>query len=309
MTEPIAGAANRRLVSIGMSVRNCAATLEAAIWSILRQTHENWELWLLDDGSTDETVNVARQINDPRIHLIADGKNLGLASRLNQSVGLAQGHYFARMDGDDFCYPERLARQVAFLERRPDIDLLGCGAIVFNSDGRAVGKLPLRLEHAEICARPWAGFYLAHPTWMGRLDWFRKHPYSESALRAQDQDLLLRTYRQSRFASLPDTLLAYRQEALSLSRILRGRYHFSRALLRQVIHGADWRLARGLAEQPVKGLIDIFAVTTGLDYRVLRHRAMPIDEEVSATWEKLWSTYDQSRISARAYPAIAEREA
>jgi glycosyltransferase involved in cell wall biosynthesis len=281
-----------------MSVRNCESTLRTALGSIVQQTYPHWELWLLDDGSTDGTLHAARQFEDPRIHLITDGKNMGLAARLNQAVGLAQGHYFARMDGDDICYPDRIERQVAFLESRPDIDLLGCGAIVFDGSGRAVGRLPLKLEHAEICARPWAGFYLAHPTWMGRMEWFRKHPYRQDALRAQDQDLLLRTYRHSHFAALSDTLLGYRQEALSMSRILRGRYHFSRALFRQMIEGRDWKLARGLIEQPVKGLIDMFAVGTGLNYRLLRHRAIPIDEKVCAAWEDVWSKINISRSSA-----------
>lgn len=296
------------LVSIGMSVRNCASTLEMALRSILQQTYIHWELWLLDDGSTDETIDVARQFNDPRIHLIADGENLGLASRLNQAVGLAKGQYFARMDGDDVCYPERLERQVAFLAARPDLDLLGCGAVVFNGDGLAVGRLPLRLEHAEICARPWAGFYLAHPTWMGRLDWFRKHPYRQGALRAQDQDLLLRTYHRSRFAALPDILLGYRQETVSLSRVLRGRYHFSRALLRQVIGSADLRLVRGLVEQPLKGMVDLFAVATGLNYRLLRHRSIPIDEKTRASWEKVWLACDKPRAASHSQLAVNTQE-
>lgn len=299
MTEPVVVSSSQPLVSIGMAVRNCASTLGMALQSILQQTYPHWELWLLDDGSTDETRDVALQFNDSRIHLIVDGRNLGLAARLNQAVELAKGRYFARMDGDDVCYPERFERQVALLESRPEIDLLGCGAIVFNGNGQVVGRLPLKLEHAEICARPWAGFYLAHPTWMGRLAWFRNHAYRQSALRAQDQDLLLRTYRHSRFAALPDTLLGYRQETLSLSRVLRGRYHFSRALLRQAIEGADWRLVRGLVEQSLKGMVDIFAVTTGLNYRLLRHRAIPIDEKMRATWEKVWLTCDKSRNSSR----------
>lgn len=225
------------LVSIGMSVRNSESTLKPALRSILQQTYTNWELLLLDDGSRDETVSIARRYEDPRIRLIADGRGLGLAARLNQAVGLARGAYFARMDGDDISYPERLERQVGMLELHREVNLLGCGAIVFDSRGEAVGRLPSRLDHEEICARPWAGFYLAHPTWMGRIEWFRKNPYRKDALRAQDQDLLLRTYRQSRFAALSDVLLGYRQETLSLSRILRGRYHFSRALLRQLVVG------------------------------------------------------------------------
>lgn len=290
---------NQPLVSIGMSVRNCESTLGMALRSIAQQTYPHWELLLLDDGSTDGTLKVARQFNDPRVRFIADGKNLGLAARLNQAVELSNGQYFARMDGDDVCYPERFERQVSALESRPEIDLLGCGAIVFSGYGKAVGRLPLRIEHAEICARPWAGFYLAHPTWMGRMEWFRKHPYRESALRAQDQDLLLRTYRHSRFAALPEYLLGYRQETLSLSRTLRGRYHFSRALFRQMSEGGNWALARGLIEQPVKGLIDMTAMGTGLNYRVLRHRAIPIDENAYAGWKDVWSSLGISQSSVQ----------
>lgn len=279
------------IVSIGMPVRNCESTVRPAIRSLLKQTYENWELWLLDDGSIDGTVNIVREFNDSRINVISDGQNLGLAARLNQAVGLARGKYFARMDGDDISYPARLARQVAFLESRQDVDLLGCGAVVFDGKGRAVGRLPTNLEHSEICAKPSAGFYLAHPTWLGRMEWFRKHPYREDAMRAQDQDLLLRTYRQSRFAALPDILLGYRQMSLSLSRTLRGRYHFSRALAYQLIRGGDWKLAYGLVEQPLKGLLDAFAMSTQLNYRLLRHRAIPIDEQTRLEWEKIWSAF------------------
>lgn len=288
MSEALVVDVRLPLVSIGMSVRNSASTLEPAIHSLVAQTYSHWELWLLDDGSTDRTVDIVRGLKDSRIHLIADGRQLGLASRLNQAVRLANGKYFARMDGDDICYPERLARQVAFLESRQDVDLLGCGALVFDGKGQAVGRLPSCIEHEDICAKPWAGFYLAHPTWMGRLEWFRKYPYRESAMRAQDQDLLLRTYRQSRFAALADILLGYRQEALSLSRTLRGRYYFSRALLSQLGFGRDWRLARGLIEQPAKALFDLVAVGSGLNYRLLRHRALPIDDAQRAAWKRVW---------------------
>jgi len=304
MSEHNAMNASPPLVSIGMAVRNCTSTLGMALQSILQQTYPHWELWLLDDGSTDKTIEVARNFTDPRIHLNTDGRNLGLSARLNQAVALAHGKYFARMDGDDVCYPERFERQVSFLESQPEIDLLGSGAIVFSGNGQAVGRLPLRLEHSEICARPWAGFYLAHPTWMGRIEWFRKFPYRPSALRAQDQDLLLRTYRHSRFAALPDTLLGYRQETLSLPRVLRGRYHFSRALLRQMTEGTDWRLARGLIEQPLKAVSDMFAVISGLNYRLLRHRAIPIDDNMRTRWEKVWSTLYTSLTSNHTQLAI-----
>ncbi|MBU1904958.1 MAG: glycosyltransferase, partial [Proteobacteria bacterium] len=85
------------LVSIGMSVFNCGPTLVPTIRSLLHQTYDNWELILLDDGSTDGTPLLAKAFHDQRIRFIADGLNKGLAARLNQAVDLSRGAYFARM--------------------------------------------------------------------------------------------------------------------------------------------------------------------------------------------------------------------
>src|SRR5271157_2334580 len=93
-------------VSIGMPVYNCARTLDIAIRSIVKQTFPNWELLLIDDGSADETVGICRSFCDPRVQVIADGAHKGLVARLNQAIDLSRGRYFARMDGDDVCYPE-----------------------------------------------------------------------------------------------------------------------------------------------------------------------------------------------------------
>ena len=107
------------LVSIGISVYNCQATIGSAFRSILNQTYENWELILIDDGSQDDTLTIIKQFNDDRIRIYSDGRNRGLPGRLNEAVALSQGKYFARMDGDDICYPTRLASQVDFLEKNP----------------------------------------------------------------------------------------------------------------------------------------------------------------------------------------------
>ena len=96
------------LVSIGMPVFNCEKTLIPAVNSILNQTYSNWELFLLDDGSKDKTLEIANSFKDSRIKVIVDGLNKKLPSRLNQAIEMSQGKYFARMDGDDISYPERL---------------------------------------------------------------------------------------------------------------------------------------------------------------------------------------------------------
>src|SRR5215472_3881837 len=93
------------LVSIGMPTFNCERTLAIAIRSILNQTYDNWQLLLMDDGSTDRTLEVARGFADPRISVLTDHSHKGLVPRLNQAVEMSQGEYFARMDGDDVAYP------------------------------------------------------------------------------------------------------------------------------------------------------------------------------------------------------------
>jgi glycosyltransferase involved in cell wall biosynthesis len=285
---------NKPLVSIGMAVRNCANTVPAAMRSILQQSLTDWELLLLDDGSSDGTVEVARRFPDQRIRILADGRKAGLPVRLNQAICLARGKYFARMDGDDIAYPERLERQIEYLKRHVDVDLLGTRTITFGRAGTAVGGSPAGEAHAEICRRPRAGFRLPHPTWMGTLKWFRAHPYSPDILKSQDQDLLLRTYRHSRFACIPEILLGYRQEQLSLRKIMVSRYYLAKLLLRNAIADNNYGLILGVPGQALKAAVDVFAVMTGLNYTILRHRALPISTTDQLRWKEIWRTCNRS---------------
>jgi len=282
------------LVSIGMPVRNCERTLAFAIRSILWQTYSNWELLLIDDGSSDATLRIARSFADVRIKIWADGTPRGLPDRLNQAIELAQGEYFARMDGDDVAYPERIERQVNYLQQHPDIDLVGAWVIVFGSDGTPLGKRVSPETYTAICARPFAGFPIAHPTYMGRLEWFRRYRYRNEAIRCEDQDLLLRSYRFSRFANVPEILLGYREEGIPLKKILTGRWFFAKALAREFRRQRRPGLAvRAVVEQALKAILDCVAVGSGLDYRLLRHRAWPITCAESQHWERVWQLVHQ----------------
>lgn len=276
------------LISIGMPVYNCEETIVPALRSLIYQSYANWELWLIDDGSTDRTLAAAAGIRDPRIHIIADGQRKNLSARLNQAVILSRGKYFARMDGDDIAYPERLAAQIHYLENHSDIDLVGGRVLIFKNNGTVVGTYPFRESHHEICLTPYSGFYLPHPTWMGKIEWFQKHLYRAAFTKSQDYELLLRTYRHSRFAAIPEILCGYRVNSLSLKSILLSRYFFSRALIRFDKYQKNIFRYGGVFEQMLKGMADIFAVGTGLNYRVLRHRAMPVTPSEIDRWRKVW---------------------
>ena len=199
------------LVTIGMPIYNAGRYLRPAVISILRQTFADWELIIIDDGSSDGATETIRDLGDARITILRDGLNRGLAARLNEAVDLARGRYFARMDQDDISYPERLAHQLAMLEQDPELDLVAVRCIAIDTDDELAGALPYALSHEGLCAMPWRGFHLPHPTWMGRIGWFRHYRYaSPGPYFCEDQELLLRTYSGSRFATVPQILFAYR---------------------------------------------------------------------------------------------------
>jgi len=277
------------MVSIGMPCFNCERTLATAIRSILNQTYINWELLLIDDGSSDRTLEVARKFSDPRIHVFADGTHRGLVPRLNQAVAMSRGQYFARLDADDIAYPERLERQVEYLKQHPEIDLLGCSMLVFKDEGFSVGMRPAAETHEKICQSPLDGFAIGHPTWMGPIGWFRAHPYDREAVRAEDQVLLLRSYSTSRFACLPEILCAYREDRLVVGKILRGRYSFASAVLQKLLADGQFiTLGEKLLSQLCKAFVDVFAVVTGLNYGILGHRARPLDSDSERRWIEVW---------------------
>jgi glycosyltransferase involved in cell wall biosynthesis len=277
-------------ISIGMPIFNCEKTLAIAIRSILNQTFSNWELLLIEDGSSDRSLEVARSFVDPRISVFSDRLHKGIVPRLNQAVAASRGEYFARMDGDDIAYPERLDHQIRYLEQHHEVDLLGCGMLVFKNDRCVVGIRPAPETHDKICRHPWAGFHVGHPTWMGRTEWFRTHQYDAKAICAEDQVLLLRSYSSSRFACLPEILCGYREDHLVLRKILRARYSFSIAAFKEFFGRGDYFIAMGgVLQQCVKALVDTFAVATNLNYRVLRHRAGSFDQFALEHWENVCS--------------------
>jgi glycosyltransferase involved in cell wall biosynthesis len=278
------------LVSIAMPAFNCEETLAVAIRSILAQTFENWELLVMEDGSNDRTLDVAKSFFDPRILIFSDHSHKGLVPRLNQAVEVCRGTYFARMDADDVAYPERFEYQLKYLEEHPRVDLVGCSMLVFNNNGVAQGCRLAPETHAEICRRPWAGFPVGHPTWVGRTRWFRAHPYDPSVIRAEDQVLLLRNCRTSCFACLPEILQGYREDQLLLRKILVARYGFSKGLLREFFRRREYVTGAGaVLKQFAKAQVDVFAVLTGLNYHILGHRARPLQPKNLQRWAEVWT--------------------
>ena len=298
------------MISIGMPVFNCADTVALAICSILNQTLADWELLIIDDGSTDNTLKIVALFDDPRIIVTHGENNKGLPDRLNECVSKARGKYFARMDGDDIAYPERLKCQLEFLQSHLDVDLVGGWLVVFRKDGTAFGVRRGPLIHEQIGAHPWKVIPIAHPTWLGKTEWFLRNQYRSDAFRNQDQDLLLRTHLKSRFAIVPEIVLGYREESLSLSKILLARRDMCKTMIR--IASEQHRFVTailGIASLIFKGMVDTIAIGTGLKYRLLRYRAFTIGTEEQREWNTVWEqvglTFDHLKSDTKASQGTA----
>ena len=119
------------LVSVVMSVYNDEQYLKESLDSIFAQTIQDFELIIVDDCSTDRTVEIIENYHDDRIRLICNSENRGLTRNLNTALEYVQGTYIARMDGDDKSRPERFEKQIAYLEQHPELMLISCRTHMF----------------------------------------------------------------------------------------------------------------------------------------------------------------------------------
>src|SRR5688572_18005648 len=124
-----------------MPVHNGAKFLRPAIDSILAQTYRDFELFVIDDDSTDDSVAIAKSYADPRIRIFDGHGRHGLPGTLNIGLRAAAGEFVARLDQDDVARPDRIEKQVAWLERRPEVMLVGSLARLIDENGRAAGTV------------------------------------------------------------------------------------------------------------------------------------------------------------------------
>jgi glycosyltransferase EpsE len=139
-------------VSIVMAAYNEERDIGRAVESILAQTFIDWELIIVDDGSTDATADVVRRYaeKDSRINLVRNVTNLKLPASLNRGIGLAQADLIARADADDTNLPERLSKQYEYMQAHPEIDVLGTAAYLLDEAGDRVKTYSHPLTHAEL---------------------------------------------------------------------------------------------------------------------------------------------------------------
>ena len=199
------------LVSVLMPTFNDAPFLRMAIDSILGQTFTDFEFIIINDGSTDDTSAILDGYHDPRIVRLDNSTNLKRAESSNRGLAVAKGKYIARMDADDVSHPERLQKQVHFMEAHSDIGVLSTAYEVVDLNMEYVTTWRLPETHNELMLRMLFSSPAFHGAAIIRKDKLKKvHGYNTAYNRKLDIELWTRLSKVTRFHSLPDVLYQYR---------------------------------------------------------------------------------------------------
>ncbi len=215
------------MISIGIPFYNAEAYLEDAIKSVLAQTFQEWELILVDDGSSDGSLDIAKKYEqlDSRIRVISDGLNKKLPTRLNEIIKEAKFNLIARMDADDLMDIERLEKQYAFLSANPEYDLVTTGMYSIDQSNEVLGKrLP---ENRIMQANEILGGLtnLLHASMLAKKEWCLRNPYREDNALAEDYELWLSAAIKNdlKYNVLQEPLYYYREvENVKKEKMIKG---------------------------------------------------------------------------------------
>jgi len=213
----------RPLVSILMPCYNAEKFLRYSLESILNQDYNNLEIICIDDGSTDGTYDLLKDYSsaDTRIVIIKNEKNVGLISSLNHALTFVNGEFFARMDADDYCLPERITKQVHYLTNNPQFDLVATGYHYFIHDNKKleyvppIATLPGALKFISLFSTP-----LNHASSLGRRELITSgiFKYDKDYPHSEDYELFSRLAWQGiQMANISDPLYWVRLNPESVS--------------------------------------------------------------------------------------------
>ena len=200
------------LVTVLMSAQNSEQYIGEAIQSVLDQTFRDFEFIIIDDGSTDNTLKIIRQFDDPRIRVIKNPENWGIPKSLNGGLSVCRGKYIARMDSDDVCFPNRLETQVNYLESHPDIGVLGSEVKVIGQDGQIHNRTRNILTDPYLI-KFWLLFdtVINNPTTLIKKEFLdRVGGYNPAFKYAEDYELWTRLVKITKIAVSPESLVYWR---------------------------------------------------------------------------------------------------
>lgn len=213
-------------ITIGMPIYNAEPYLADAIRSVFAQTYQDWELILVDDGSTDRSLEIARAVTDPRVRVITDGVNKRLPSRLNQIIAESKYEYLARMDADDLISPYRLERQLNVLLADSSVDVVSTGVCSLSNDSKPMGmRVYANKEHLSLKDMLLGRSGVVHASILARKSWFQRNQYDTKQLLTEDYELWLRAFLKDDFnvRLIEEPLYYYREEGnVTAAKLLRA---------------------------------------------------------------------------------------
>lgn len=198
-------------ISVIMSVYNDEEYLRSAIDSILNQSYMNFEFIIINDGSSDSSLEIIEELSrlDERI-LVVNRENKGLAYSLNEGIKIAKGKYIARMDADDISMPDRLEKQVKFIEQG-DYDIIYGDTFLIDKDGADICPSYRPAEVSVVLKNLHINNFIPHPTVFAKRDVFYKYGfYNPNYKTGQDLELWLRFNNKAKFGYIPEVILKYR---------------------------------------------------------------------------------------------------
>ncbi len=206
-----------------MSVFNGEKYLKESVESILNQTYKDFEFIIVDDGSFDRTSEILKDYikRDPRIKIITNEKNIGLTKSLNKAIKMAQGEYIARQDADDISSPQRLEKQIEFLENHPEIKILGTFGYLIAQESKILGKEIVPISFQAIKKTLIKRNPFIHTSIMVKRETIdRMGGYNENFKTVQDYELWFRILRIAKGENLPLFLVKkrYRPGMISFER-------------------------------------------------------------------------------------------
>ena len=209
-------------LTVLMPVYNGEKYLGQAVESILDQTFAGFDLLIIDDCSSDRSVDIIRSYRDSRIRLVQNDRNRGLIGTLNEGIELAERSYIARMDQDDISMPERLRKQIEFMETHPEVAVCGCWAVEIDENGNSLRKreTPVGPQMVKDCWRPSP---IIHPSAFMRTAIAKKYTYDKNFIDAEDYELWLRIAKDHPIDNIPEYLLHYRMNSSGITNVYRQR--------------------------------------------------------------------------------------
>lgn len=204
-------------VTVFVPVWNRAHVLRQTLDSVLAQSFQDFELLVIDDGSSDDSADLARALGDPRLRVVVHESNQGIPATRNHGLRLARGEYLAVVDSDDVSHPRRLETQVRWLDAHPEVAALGCWALRTDASGRRVlGPLLRPTAPRVLRGRMLFASCFKSPTVTARTAALREvGGYREELVLASDIDLWARVSARHALANLPRFLVRYRAGGVS----------------------------------------------------------------------------------------------